>query len=138
MIKRIMIEIFCQATEDEKKVSAALRNLTDVRFREKKAHGHYGNPIRIYRAEIRQKRQIKQFLQIFEGVAVDQPEKRVDERGRFHLRLDKQKLYRGDVVVSSDGDVIITVKIVTYPLRREKVMEDVHKILGNRSERISK
>lgn len=134
MIKRIEIECFCQATEDEDKVLRALKALTTAHFKEEKTFGHYGNPIKIYRAEIKNKRGINATLGILnnlEKYSIGEIEKRVDDRGRFYLRLDKQRLVREEVVVDTEGDISVMVKFVTYPLKREKVIDDVQKILGN-------
>ncbi|MCK4636312.1 MAG: exosome subunit [Methanomicrobia archaeon] len=133
MIKRIEIESFCQATEDEKKVLEALENLIDAKFEKENVLGHYGNPIKIYRTEITKKKEIDNFLTFFNRIdrnILEPLEKRIDEKGRFYLRLDKQSLYSGDFVVDDGGDVHITIKIVSYPLRREKVIENAQKILG--------
>jgi len=133
MIVRIEIESFCQATEDDKKVLKALKNLTGVEFEKKNAIGHYENPIKIYRVRITRKKDINDFLTLFNKInksSVEPLEERIDEKGRFYLRLNKQSLYEGDFVMDDKGDVHILIKIVSYPLRREKVIENAKKILG--------
>ena len=133
MIKRIEIESFCQATEDEKKILEALKNLTEKEFQKKTVHGHYGNPIKIYRTEITKTREINDFLKIFDKIdtgSLRDIERRIDEKGKLYLRLNKQSLYRGNFVLDDSGDVHIVIKMVSYPLKKEKVIEDAKKILG--------
>ncbi|RLF93852.1 exosome protein [Thermococci archaeon] len=133
MIARIEIESFCHATEDEKKVLEALKNLTDAKFEKNNVVGHYGNPIKIYKVKITRKKDINDFLTLFNKIdknILEPIEERIDEKGRFYLRLDKQSLYSGKFVIDNEGDVHIIIKIVSYPLRREKVIENAKKILG--------
>ncbi|RLF95656.1 exosome protein [Thermococci archaeon] len=133
MIARIEIESFCHATEDEKKVLEALKNLTDAKFEKNNVVGHYGNPIKIYKVRITRKKDINDFLTLFNKIdknILEPIEERIDEKGRFYLRLDKQSLYFGKFVIDNEGDVHIIIKIVSYPLRREKVIENAKKILG--------
>ena len=133
MIARIEIESFCHATEDEKKVLGALKNLTDAKFEKNNVVGHYGNPIKIYKVKITRKKDINDFLTLFNKIdknILEPIEERIDEKGRFYLRLDKQSLYSGKFVIDNEGDVHIIIKIVSYPLRREKVIENAKKILG--------
>ncbi|MCD6467180.1 MAG: exosome protein [Methanomicrobia archaeon] len=133
MIARIEIESFCHATEDEKKVLEALKNLTDAKFEKNNVVGHYGNPIKIYKVRITRKKDINDFLTLFNKIdknILEPIEERIDEKGRFYLRLDKQSLYFGNFVIDNEGDVHIIIKIVSYPLRREKVIENAKKILG--------
>ncbi len=133
MIKRIEIESFCQATEDEKKILEALKNLTEKKFQKKTVQGHYGNPIKIYRTEITKTREINDFLKIFDKIdkaSLRDIERRIDEKGKLYLRLNKQSLYRGNFVLDDSGDVHIVIKMVSYPLKKEKVIEDAKKILG--------
>jgi len=133
MIARIEIESFCHATEDEKKVLEALKNLTDAKFEKNNVVGHYGNPIKIYKVKITRKKDINDFLTLFNKIdknILEPIEERIDEKGRFYLRLDKQSLYFGNFVIDNEGDVHIIIKIVSYPLRREKVIENAKKILG--------
>jgi len=133
MIARIEIESFCHATEDEKKVLEALKNLTDAKFEKNNVVGHYGNPIKTYKVRITRNKDINDFLTLFNKIdknILEPIEERIDEKGRFYLRLDKQSLYSGKFVIDNEGDVHIIIKIVSYPLRREKVIENAKKILG--------
>ncbi|HDN81406.1 MAG TPA: exosome protein, partial [Methanomicrobia archaeon] len=114
MIARIEIESFCHATEDEKKVLEALKNLTDAKFEKNNVVGHYGNPIKIYKVRITRKKDINDFLTLFNKIdknILEPIEERIDEKGRFYLRLDKQSLYFGNFVIDNEGDVHIIIKI---------------------------
>lgn len=134
MIEWIEVESFSHATEDDEKVLDALGHLPNLEFEEKNLEGHYGNPIRLYRTHTEDDEDIENFLSFLKRIdrsSLESIEERIDEKGRFHLRINKQRLYTGEYVVDSEGDVHITIKIVTYPLKRKKVIKNVKEILGD-------
>mgnify|MGYP003886181531 CR=1 FL=1 len=57
-------------------------------------------------------------------------EEKLDEQNVLHLRIDKQKAYLGDVELIEGGDaIVVKAKIVTYPAKREKVIEAIKSML---------
>jgi RNA binding exosome subunit len=55
-------------------------------------------------------------------------EARLDEENQFHLRLDKQAAYQGQIHLTESKDAIdISVAVETFPARREEAL----RILGD-------
>jgi len=119
---------FSQATEDEEKVSQAIKFASGAAETERAvSEGYHGNKIVILHADIRTAKRIREFFHRLREEDVrkilDTLELRVDEDCTFYLRLDKQQAYLGNLVVSETGDVIsLSGKIKSYPKRRETAM----------------
>jgi RNA binding exosome subunit len=56
-------------------------------------------------------------------------EDRVDEEGVLHIRIDKQKAYLGEVELADRDAIVFKAKIVTYPSKREKVLEAARELI---------
>ena len=88
--------------------------------------------------EIKKQREIKEFLDFFikrieKGQKEDilrELDLRVDENGMLHLRVDKQQAYLGKISLIPHGDgIIVRIKITTYPLKKEKVLEAARSLI---------
>ncbi len=119
---------FCQATEDEAKVRAALKFVSgsdDVSVT--KSYGFHGNPIIILETEVKSKKRIDSiFLALGHSnlrELRDTLELRLDDESNFFFRLDKQEAAEGRIVVTTNADVIaIKGKVKAYPNNRENAM----------------
>ncbi|MBO8182480.1 MAG: exosome subunit [Archaeoglobus sp.] len=138
-IERINIYATVHSTEDPEKVAEAIATLIPFEFeiQVSKAEGHFGNPLEFLEVEIKKQREIKEFLNFFLKEIESQKRKlldelplRIDENGMLHLRVDKQQAYLGRIALISHGDgIIVRIKITTYPLKREKVLEAAREML---------
>jgi RNA binding exosome subunit len=120
---------FCQATEDEAKVIAAIKFVSgsdDITVT--KSFGFHGNPIMILETEIKLKKRIDsvflnlghQYLQELR----DTLESRLDDEGNFFFRLDKQAAFEGRIVLTAHDDVIaVKGKVKAYPNNRENAIK---------------
>ncbi|MFH1789219.1 MAG: RNA-binding domain-containing protein [Candidatus Altiarchaeota archaeon] len=63
-------------------------------------------------------------------VLSDNIEERVDEDCNFYVRLSKEKLAAGEVVLQSKDSVHVKFKIASYPARRENAVKAVEDLLG--------
>ncbi|HLI46418.1 MAG TPA: RNA-binding domain-containing protein, partial [Geobacterales bacterium] len=52
---------------------------------------------------------------------------RIDERGRIHLRFDKQKAYKGEIVYSSFDDIIKVV--ITFVGKKKTLANELSKLI---------
>ena len=140
-IERINIYATVHSTEDPEKVAEAIATLIPFEFEVQvsKAEGHFGNPLEFLEVEIKKQKEIKEFLDFFiKRIEKRQKEDilreldlRVDENGMLHLRVDKQQAYLGKISLISHGDgIVVRIKITTYPLRKEKVMEAARNLIG--------
>ncbi|WP_406656847.1 RNA-binding protein [Methanolobus sp. ZRKC2] len=103
------------------------------------AEGHYGNPIRIFSAQVSRKQDSKA-LALFirqnmsdedvELLRSEMPD-RLDDEQVFYMRFDKQAAFEGRVKLTSSSDAIAArVKIATYPKNRLKAGGIVEELFG--------
>lgn len=134
----IYIETFSHATEDLEKVKSLLSKFFsfDISFDEKKTYGHFGNEIKIISVELTRDKDIKRFISDFLNIMdkqyiLDTIERRIDEDGILFVRMDKERIYNDDFTIDDSGDVIVSMKFVTYPKSREKVIENGKLLFSN-------
>jgi len=119
---------FSQATEDEEKVSQAIRFASGAEKVDRSfSEGYHGNKIIILHAEVKAAKKIREFFHRLRDddleSILDTLEIRVDEDCTFFMRLDKQKAFLGELEMSETGDVIsVSGKIKSYPKSRESAM----------------
>ena len=138
-IDRIIVTAVVYSTEDREKVGEAIATLFPFEFEilTSKAKGHYGNPLEFLEVEIKKKKEIKEFWSNLMNLLAKQKEiilntieDKLDEQNVLHLRIDKQKAYLGEVELVDGGDaIVVKVKVVTYPAKREKVIEAIKSML---------
>ncbi len=139
-IENIVVSSIVYSTEDPEKVAEAISTIFPFEFEIQvtNAKGHYGNPMKFLEVEIKKKREIKEFWNNLMKLLGDQKEiltefidDLVDEDGFLHIRIDKQQAYLGNVELAFGGDCIaIRVKLVTFPAKREKILEFAKKIIS--------
>lgn len=106
----IEVRAFAHATEDEEKVLTAIRRVfppqvaESITFRKKKLTGHYGNPITLFEAKIRDQNHIKAFLEnlaskmsILDKENLNNFIKRHLDKASLYIRLDKQAAYLNQI-----------------------------------------
>lgn len=138
-IERIVVSAVVYSTEDREKVAMAIATLFPFEFEIVRvpAKGHFGNPIEYLEVEITKKKQIKEFWNNLIELLGDQRnyiintlEERIDDQGQLFIRFDKQKAYLGEVEVTEKGDaVVVKAKLVTYPAKKERIIEFAKEIL---------
>ncbi|TGC10545.1 RNA-binding protein [Methanolobus halotolerans] len=151
MIHYIGLRVIAHSTEDPSRVRKALDffllnstgrgedNNISAAVEIIDAEGHYGNPIRIFSAQISRKQDSKA-LAVFirqhmsdddvELLRSEMPD-RLDDEQVFHMRFDKQAAFEGRVELTSSSDAIAShVKIATYPKNRENAGRIVEELFG--------
>lgn len=121
---------FVHSTEDPAKVLQALRNVVgDVDPETDRASGFHGNPMTIYQGEISSDRRIDAF---FRRLADDgltphllaEADARLDEEIVWHLRLDKDAAFDGEMAVAGPSDVVaVWGKVESYPAKRDRALD---------------
>jgi len=121
-VTKIEIELIAHATEDLDKVVEAAKAILPpgardkVKFKVKELRGHYGNPIRLVKARVRD-RQLAQA--VFDHMISGLPEedrwellkdlKRRTSGGSLYMRLDKQWAFMGQLKLSNSDPIWIKV-----------------------------
>jgi RNA binding exosome subunit len=134
----IQIETFSHATEDIEKVKSLLSKFFsfEVTFNINKTYGHFGNELNILTVELSRNKEIKDFMSTFLSIIdkdyiLETLERRLDEDGILFVRMNKERIYNDDFTIDDSGDILISMKFVTYPKSREKVIENGKLLFSN-------
>ncbi|MCV0431050.1 RNA-binding domain-containing protein [Nitrosopumilus sp.] len=119
----ISIHVIVHATEDISKIFQSFEDVLDVQeedFTIQETEGHYENPIIMLNANIG-KKQAQNFMNVLlESLPDEQVNKLIEEiedrteDSRFHLRLDKQELIKGNLVIQEKGTIKIKIHTPIY------------------------
>lgn len=119
----ISIDVIVHATEDISKIFQSFEDTLDVRredFTIEETEGHYENPITLLNAKI-VKKQAQNFMnKLLESLSKEQVNELIDEieertiDSRFHMRLDKQELIRGNLAVREKDTIQLKIHTPIY------------------------
>ena len=129
----ITIDTIVHATEDISKIFQSFSDVLEIEeesFTIRETTGYYENPIIMLNVKLVKKQAksfMEKFLKLLSSNQINQLTEEIEERiadSKFHLRLDKQELIKG-VVILSEKD---TIKIRIYtPIYNKK--ESIRKFL---------
>ncbi|QSG15294.1 RNA-binding protein [Halapricum desulfuricans] len=132
----IDLRAFCYATEDEKRVTEALRTLLPEEFdiQRMENEGHHGDRIVVLSARVENADDMRVVLdQLGELPAeqrqrlLDELDERVTDNTELFLTLEKQAAFGGDVRLG-DG-ITIRAKVEAYPATKEAAVENARDVL---------
>ena len=121
---------FGQATEVEERVRKAMTFASGIEdIKVDRSEGYHGNKILIMTCTVSRKADIRSFFRRLSkedlSLLLDSVDRRMDDDGQFFFRLDKQKAFLEELVISSGDDCIhVRAKVESYPKRREKALEN--------------
>lgn len=119
----ITIDVIVHATEDILKIYQSfddVLNLKENDFTLEEVEGHYENPIIILKAKIVKMQAQDLMNKILELLPVEQIKELIEEieertvDSRFHMRLDKQELIKGNLVVREKDTIKIKIHSPIY------------------------
>ena len=127
-IRWVHARTYCQTTEDESKVAAALEAAIygGTTSREELV-GQFGNPVVVLVRRLEDAPAIRstwrRWAEADLTTALEPDlEARLDEDGVLHFRLDKQRAACGELALLGVGDAIdIQVKLRAYPAKPEEI-----------------
>ena len=128
---------FCQATEDERKVMSAISFVSGIEdITVTKSQGFHGNPILILEAVVKSKKRIDSVFRSLGFKQIqdlrDTIESRLDDDSSFFFRLDKQAAFEGEIILTTQDDVIaVKGKVEAYPNNRDNAMKTMIDYLDN-------
>jgi RNA binding exosome subunit len=128
---------FCHATEDEAKVTQALKFASGAdEVTREVTEGYHGNPIIILEVFIKEKRRSRDFFTRLDEEVINEIlgtlEKRMDDDCNLYIRLDKQEAYLGNLkMTTSDDAIAVRAKVESYPKKLETAMKSVTEFLGS-------
>jgi len=119
----ITIDVIVHATEDISKIFQSFEDVLNVKeddFMLEEVEGHYENPIIMLKAKIVKKQAQNLMSKILELLPVEQInelteeiEERTDD-SKFHMRLDKQELIKGNLIVSEKETIKLKIHTPIY------------------------
>lgn len=118
----ITVDAIVHATEDISKIfqSFEILDLKEEDFGINETTGHFDNPIIMINAKITKKQAlnfIKKLVELLPNEQVNELIDEIEERtvdSRFHMRLDKQELVKGNITVSKRGTIKIKIHTPVY------------------------
>jgi len=119
----ITIDVIIHATEDISKILQSFNEILEVdeeNFTTIETTGYYENPIIILNVKLVKKQAkafMKKFLKVLSINQINQLVEEIEERtadSKFHLRLDKQELVRGTLMLSEKDTVKIKIHTPIY------------------------
>jgi len=133
------LRAFCYATEDEKRVEAALRTFLpeDVEIEREETEGHHGDRILVLSVRLERADEVRHVLSALARLddfqrLIDELDQRVDDNCAFFIQLDKQAAYKGDVELGTG--LMLRGKVEAYPAKKEKAVETAEEALQELAE----
>jgi len=119
----ITIDVIVHATEDMAKIFQSFEDVLDITekdFTIEETEGHYENPIILLNAKIVKKQAQNLMGKLLELLPAEQVNELVDEieertvDSRFHMRLDKQELIKGNLVIREKDTIKLKIHTPIY------------------------
>ena len=119
----ITIDVIVHATEDISKIFQSFYNILEIEeksFSITETTGYYENPIIMLNAKLVKKQAksfMDKFLKLLSKNQINQLIEEIEERtadSKFYLRLDKQELIKGIVVLSEKDTIKIRIHTPIY------------------------
>mgnify|MGYP006104599253 FL=1 len=119
----ITIDVIVHATEDISKILQSFDEILEIKeeeFTSIETTGYFENPIIILSAKLVKKQGqnfIKKMLELLPINQINELIEEIEERtidSRFHLRLDKQELVKGKLIISEKDTVKIKIHTPIY------------------------
>jgi len=119
----ITIDVIVHATEDISKIFQSFYDILEIEeksFSITETTGYYENPIIMLNAKLVKKQAksfMNKFLKLLSKNQINQLIEEIEERiedSKFHLRLDKQELIKGVVVLSEKDTIKIRIHTPIY------------------------
>ena len=133
----IAARAYCQATEEEARVvqaiDAAVPGSTEKRER---LDGQFGNPVLAIYRRMERPEGLRTVWDRWQTAGLlpllrDDLERRVDEGGILHFRVDKQVAFEGRLLPAHGGDAIdVQVKLKAYPAKREEILRVARELVA--------
>ena len=119
----ITIDVIVHATEDISKILQSFDEILEIKeeeFTSIETTGYFENPIIILSAKLVKKQGqnfIKKMLELIPINEINELIEEIEERtidSRFHLRLDKQELVKGKLIISEKDTVKVKIHTPIY------------------------
>ena len=119
----VTIDVIVHATEDISKIFQSFEDVLEIKeedFAIEEVNGHYENPIIMLNVNLVKKQAqnfMKKLLELLPSEQVNELIEEIEERtvnSRFHMRLDKQELIKGNLVVREKETIKLKIHTPVY------------------------
>ena len=119
----VTIDVIVHATEDISKIFQSFDDVLEIKEEEFTVHettGYFENTIIILNTKIVKKQAqkfIKKLLELLSNQQIKELIDQIEERtvdSRFHMRLDKQELINGNIIISEKDTIKIKIHTPIY------------------------
>ena len=118
----VTIDVIVHATEDVSKIfqSFEILNLKEDDFTIQETLGHFENPIIMLNTKIIKKQAqnfMKKLLELLSSEQINKLIGEIEERttdSKFHMRLDKQELIKGNIIISEKDTIKMKIHTPIY------------------------
>ena len=119
----VTIDVIVHSTEDILKIFKSFDEVLEVKeedFMNLETTGYFENPIIMLKAKLVKKQAqnlIKKIMKLLPSNQINELIEEIEERtvdSRFHLRLDKQELVKGELIVSEKDTIKIKIHTPIY------------------------
>ncbi len=119
----VTINVIIHATEDISRIFQAFEELLDLKEKNFTIHettGHFDNPITMLNAKIVKKEAQNFMKRLLEFLSIEQINELIEDieertvDSRFHMRLDKQELIKGNLVFGEKETIKIKIHTPIY------------------------
>ena len=128
------LRAFCYATEDEKRVEAALRAFLPEEYPVDRveSEGHHGDRIVVLSARVENAADVRHVLdRIMElddiDTVIGELDERVTDNTELFMHLDKQAAFGGDIALGEG--ITFRAKVEAYPATKEAAVENARDAL---------
>lgn len=140
MIHNIKFRAFVYENEDVDELSQAILNiLPEAEIEAEEAEGLTEDKIIILSGTVSKKRYTKEFFNLLlESVDLDKLnddlERKMDEKGNWFLRFDKEDAIDEKMTIKDSGDSIhLKIKIAAYPAKKEIAVDKVREAIFDKN-----
>jgi RNA binding exosome subunit len=119
----VTIDVIVHATEDISKIFQSFEDVLEIKeedFTIEEVNGHYENPIIMLNVNLVKKQAqnfMRKLLELLPSEQVNKLIEEIEERtvnSRFHMRLDKQELIKGNLVVREKETIKLKIHTPVY------------------------
>ncbi len=139
----IDLRTFCYATEDEKRVEDAIRNLLPDEFELDRVEnkGHHSDRIIILSARVELADDMRYVLERLSELddidtIIGELDERIDDNCSFFLRLDKQQAFKNSIEIGNG--ITLRAKVEAYPAKHAAAVENAETALKQAKEQAGK
>ncbi len=122
------LRTFCYATEDEKRVEAALRTFLpeETEIERDVTEGHHGDRIIILSVRLERADEVRSVLATLTELddfdrLLEELEARIDDNCAFYIGVDKQTAFKKSVKLGEG--IMLRGKVEAYPAKKERAIE---------------